>query len=132
VPDRNELESEAMKATFYATAVGVFAMPDGRVEDRAGQSIPGADGWGSDIVGIAEPCGGGSVVIASSASAEREEIRAYQLANGQATSASDATPVPGPVTALWPAESQVQATMVVHNLQTGEYEASRLGLACSQ
>ena len=132
VPDRNELESEAMKATFYATADGVFAMPDGRVEDRAGQPIPGADGWGSDIVGIADPCSAESAVIASSASTEREEIRAYELANGQATPASDAAPLPGPVTALWPAESQIQATMVVRNLQTGEYEASRLGLACSQ
>ncbi len=133
VPDRNELESEAMKATFYATAGGVFAMPDGRVEDRAGQPIPGSDGWGSDIVGIADPCGvAGSALIASSASAEREAIRAFELANGQATPASDAAPLPGPVTALWPGESQAQATMVVHNLQTGEYEASRLGLACSQ
>ena len=27
------------KGTFYATAGGVFAMPDGRVEDRSGQPI---------------------------------------------------------------------------------------------
>ena len=48
------------------------------------------------------------------------------------TPASDPLPLPGPVTALWPAETRSQATLVVHNLQTGEYEASRLGLACTQ
>jgi hypothetical protein len=40
--------------------------------------------------------------------------------------------LPGPVTALWAAETGREVTLVVHNLQTGQYEASRLGLACAQ
>lgn len=130
--DRNLLASEAMKAPFYAAANGVFTMADGRAEDRAGQIIGGSESWGSDITGIADPCRAGSDVIASSTGLEREDLRAYQVANGQATPASDATALPGPVTALWPGATQAEATLVVRNLQTGEYEASRLGLACSQ
>lgn len=130
--DRNVLESEAMKAPFYTAASGVFAMLDGRVLDGAGQAVAGSEGWGSDLAGIDAPCGAGSAVIASGASAAREEVRVYEIANGQATPASDALPLPGPVTALWPAESRAQATLVVRNLQTGEYEASRLGLACTE
>ncbi len=130
--DRNLLASEAMKAPFYAVAGGVFAMADGSAEDRAGRMIGGSEGWGSDISGIADPCRAGYDVIASSAGPEREELRAYEVANGQATPASDATPLLGRGTALGPAATQAEATLVVRNLQTGEYEASRLGLACSQ
>ena len=132
IADRNVLESEAMKTPFYAAADGVFAMADGHVQDRSGRPVAGSEVWGSDIAGIDDPCGAGSAVIASAANTEREEVRAYVIINGQANPASDALPLAGPVTALWPAESHLQATLVVHNLQTGEYEASRLGLACTQ
>jgi len=93
---------------------------------------PGFEGWGSDWASIANPCGSGSVEIASSPNSEQDSVRAYQVVNRQAAPMSDAMPVPGPVTALWPAESGKDVTLVVHNLQTGEYEASRLGLACAQ
>jgi hypothetical protein len=136
VADRNVLESDAMKAPFYTTSNGtgggVFAMADGRTRDRAGQLVAGSEGWGSDIAGIVDPCGAGAAVIASSASTEREEVRMYEVANGQATPASDAMPLPGPVTALWPAGAGREATLVVHNLQIGEYEASWLALACAE
>jgi len=136
VADRNVLESDAMKAPFYSSARGnggeVFAMADGRVQDRAGQPVAGSESWGNDIAGIVNPCGPRAAVIASSASSEREEVRVYELTNGQATAASDALPLPGPVTALWPAGTGREATLVVHNLQTGEYEASRLALACTE
>jgi hypothetical protein len=132
VADRNVLESEAIKTPFYAVADGVFTMAGGRVLDLSGRAVAGAEVWGSDVAGVDNPCGAGSELIASSANAEREEVRAYQVANGQASPASDTILLPGPVTALWPAESHVQATLVVRNLQTGEYEASRLGLACTQ
>jgi hypothetical protein len=126
VADRNTLESEGTKARFFASANGLFSTADGRVEDRAGQPIAGAEGWGSDIAGTTDPCGTGTAVIASGANADREELRVYEIANGQATPASDAVSLPGPVTALWP------AVLVVRNLQTGQYEASRLALACTE
>jgi hypothetical protein len=120
VADRNVLVSDAMKTPFYTTAAGMFA-PN-----------TGAEAWVSDIAAVSDPCGAGTAVIASSPDTEHDAIRAYQVSNGQATPASDAAPLAGPVTALWSSESAGQATLVVHNLQTGEYEASRLALACSQ
>jgi hypothetical protein len=113
VTDRNMLESDAVKAPFYSIANGFFG---------------GAEGWGSDIAAVEDPCAGAPAVIASGAATDHDEVRAY---NSQATPASEALPLPGPVTALWPAEKLGQVTLVVHNLHTGEYEASSLGLACS-
>jgi hypothetical protein len=113
ITDRNLLESDAAKAPFYTAAHGLFG---------------GTDGWGSDIApidaGKDDACGG---IIASSTS-DQDSVRAYTT---QAMPASEALPLAGPVTALWPAEALGQVTLVVRNAQTGEYEASRLGLACS-
>jgi hypothetical protein len=139
VADRNVLESSAVKssaveAAFYSFANGageeIFARADGRAEDPAGQPVAGAEGWGSDIAGIADPCGSPAAVVASGTNSDREEVRVYQVANGQATPASDAIPFTGPVTALWPAGRE--AMVVARNLQTGEYESSRLLLACTE
>jgi hypothetical protein len=122
IADRNLLESGSIKAPFYSTANGVFALADGRGT--------GPEAWGSDIASLQNTCGGTAlpVTIASSTATDRDTVQAY-LNNSPV---SDALPLTGPVTALWPSEAPGQATLVVHNLQTGEYEASRLGLACSQ
>jgi hypothetical protein len=94
---------------------------------------PGFEGWGSDWASLADPCGAAdAVVIASSPNTEHDSVRAYQIRDGQANPVSDPLPLPGPVTALWQAEAPRQATLVVQNLQTGQYEASRLGLACTE
>jgi hypothetical protein len=114
ITDRNLLESDAAKAPFYTTAHGLFG---------------GSGGWGSDIAAVEDPCAGAPVVIASGAATDHDEVRAY---NSQATPTSEALPLPGLVTALWSAETRGQVTLVVRNEQTGEYEASRLGLSCSQ
>jgi hypothetical protein len=106
VPDRNALEGDAPAPSF--------------------------EGWGSDWASIADPCGAGSVEIASSPNTEHDSVRTYLIQDGQANPVSDPLPLPGPVTALWPAESPLIATLVVHNLQTGQYEASRLVLACTE
>lgn len=130
VADRNTLEGEEMKTPFFSSANGIFAMTDGRVQERSGQPVAGAEGWGSDIAPLDNPCGSDALLLATSANPDRDELRVYEIANSQALLASDALPLPGPVTALWPADQS--ATLVVHNLQTGEYEASRLALACTE
>jgi hypothetical protein len=134
VADRNVLESNAVKGAFYSfaneTGGEIFAMADGRVADRSGQPVAGSDGWGSDIAGLADPCGDPAAVVASGTNNDREEVRVYQVANGQATPAGDAIPLTGPVTALWP--SGRDAIVVARNLQTGEYESSRLLVACTE
>jgi len=45
---------------------------------------------------------------------------------------SEPISLPGPVTALWPAVEPAQATLVVRNSNTGNYEASRLAVACAE
>ena len=82
----------------------------------------------ADSATIANPCGAGPVEIASSANNEHDSV----FVRDGADPISDALPLPGPVTALWAAESGREVTLVVHNLQTGEYEASRLLVACAQ
>ncbi|HTW66261.1 MAG TPA: hypothetical protein VME17_16670 [Bryobacteraceae bacterium] len=118
VTDRNVLESDAVKGPFYTAANGVYAMAD--------DHVTGPDAWGSDIASVDSACG--AAVIATSTATDRDSVRAYQ----NTAPASDALPLSGPATALWPAETSGQATLVVHNLQTGVYEAYRLGLACAQ
>jgi hypothetical protein len=121
-----------MKTPFYATANGLFSMTDGRVQDRSGQPVAGSEGWGSDIASVEDPCGSRTAVFASSPDTGREEVRLYDVVSGQATPASDPTSLPGPVTALWPSEMHGEATMVARNLQTGQYEASRLSVVCTK
>ena len=89
---------------------------------------PAALGFGPDRESIANPCGAGLVEIASSANIEHDSVRVRDGADP----ASDPLLLPGPVTALWAAQTGREVTLVVHNLQTGQYEASRLGLACAQ
>lgn len=121
VTDRNLLESDQVRGAFYSAIGG-------------GQPIAGAEQWGSDVAGIDNPCGPGNVVVAAGAGTnpERDQVQVYEIAGGQAFAASEALTLPGAVTTLWPAESRGQATLVVRNSQTGNYEASRLRLACAE
>jgi hypothetical protein len=122
ITDRNLLESDAVKGPFYSTANGVFVMAEGHTTTT--------EGWGTDIASLQNTCGTGVIaaLIATSTETDRDSVQAYQSTEP----ISDALPLPGPVTALWPSETPGEVTLVVHNLQTGNYEASRLGLACSQ
>jgi hypothetical protein len=99
---------------------------------QSGAPAPTFEGWGNDSAAIADPCGSGQAIMADSPSNDHDSVRAYQIADGRATPVSAPAPLPGPVTALWPAASGREAIVVVRNLQTGEYEASRLVVACSQ
>jgi hypothetical protein len=63
---------------------------------------------------------------------DHDQIQAYEMVDGQAVAASDLLFLPGPVTALWPSETPGQSTLVIRNSKTGNYEASRLGVACTE
>jgi len=134
VTGRNLLESTSTKEPFYSSAAGWFARPGGRVDDLAGDVLRNADAWGSDMMSIENPCGAGWLALATQAGdvGARDQIQVFEIAGGQATAQSEPMPLAGPVLALWPAEAPAQATVLVRNLKTGNYEASRLGLACAQ
>jgi hypothetical protein len=134
VTDRNVLESPSFQSAFYAGADGWFSTPEHRIIDRAGNSLSAPDAWGSDFASVDTSCGADPTVLASGSgdSPDRDQAQAYEIASGRAASASEPMTLPGSITALWPAESAGQATLVVRNSKTGNYEASRLGVACSE
>jgi len=134
VSDRNLLESDGVRNRFFTAAGPLFSFVDGRVQDRTGENIPGTDAWGSDLAAIENSCGANQIVIAAKAgtSADHDEIQAYELANGAATASSAPVSLSGSVSALWPAETSGQATLVTRNSKTGNYEVSRLRVACAE
>jgi hypothetical protein len=134
VSDSNVLESAGVKGSFYNAAQGLFASSNDSIQDRAGVVAPGTESWGSDLAAIANPCGSGNVLIASLPGDNREhdQLQVFEMMSGQPVIRSEALGLPGHVTALWPAETPGQATLVVQNSKTGNYEASRLALACAE
>lgn len=134
VTDRNLLESDSARDAFYSAGAGWFSSSADRILDRAGEVLAGADGWGSEIASVENPCGSGWMVLVSAAgdAQDRDQITTYEVLDGQAVAASEPISLPGPVTALWPAETFGQSTLVIHNLKTGNYEVSRLGVACAE
>lgn len=91
--------------------------------------------WGSDAAAIASNCGSKKQVLVTAATAADdapEHVQAFEFSGSAYSPVTDPLPLPGPVTALWQAEAADQVTVVVHNRQTGMYEASRLSLSCAQ
>jgi hypothetical protein len=134
VTDRNLLESDSARDSFYSAGAGWFSSSDDRILDRAGEVPAGVDGWGSEIASVENPCGSGWMALVSAAgdAQDRDRITAYEVLDGQVAAASEAVSLPGRVTALWPAEAPARSTLVIHNLKTGNYEVSRLGVACAE
>jgi hypothetical protein len=134
VTDRNVLESPSFRSAFYAVAGGWFSTAEHRIIDRAGNSLSVPDAWGSDLASVETSCGANPTVLASGSGdgPDRDQAQAYEIASGRAVSASEPIALPGSITALWPAEAVGQATLVVRNSKTGNYEASRLGVACAE
>jgi hypothetical protein len=127
--DRNLMEASGVRGAFYSEANGLYATADGKITDRTGQPYSGADAWGSDIAAIANPCpphAGAVIADAAGDDPSRDQIQVFEIADGHATPASEPMTLAGQVTALRP------EAMVVRNPKTGEYEAYRLDLACSE
>ncbi len=134
VSDSNVLESAGVKGSFYNAAQGLFASSSESIQDRAGVTAAGTESWGNDLSSVANPCVSGNVLIVSmpTDNRERDQMQVFEMISGQPVVRSEALALPGAVTALWPAETPGQATLVVRNSKTGNYEASRLALACAE
>lgn len=134
ISDQNVLEADGVRSKFYTMGDGFFAGADGKVQDRSGESIAGTEVWGSDLAALEGSCGLNSVVVVSKAGdrADQDDIQGYEVANGAASPVSTPMALPGPVMALWPSEVPGQATLVIRNSKTGNYEASRLRVACAE
>jgi hypothetical protein len=113
----------------------VLALADGRTElfDSSFNTLAPLPTWGSDVAGIDARCGGPSQVLATRASdtAEPDAIQSWTIVDRAASPATAPLPLPGPVTALWPAAPDA-ALAVVRNLSSGRYEAYVVTLVCGQ
>lgn len=124
---------EGLWGRFYTSAevsgVVFQAETDGRtrVYSGIGDALRVIEGWGSEIAPIESACG--THVLAS---LETDQLQAFQYAGGNIRATTVPLVLDGPVTALWPSEKKDQVTVIVNNRTTGNYEASRVAISCTQ
>jgi hypothetical protein len=130
-------EPNFFSAAAVPDAAGTFlalAGLDGqtRIFGRKPEPLSTTDDWGSDLAAVESGCASGWQILATRAGdAERQDsVQAWSLRNGAPVEASLPVEFPGPVTALWPAESRGAALAVVRDLETGNYEAFTLSISC--
>jgi hypothetical protein len=116
---------------LFAGVDGQIHMIDG-MSDQAAKIV-----WGSDVTTLRTSCGAGWQVLASSAGnangdANGDSIRAYEFPGRDPVPVTAALEFSGDITALWTEPKGDTAIAVVHNRESGSYEAFRLALACNQ
>jgi hypothetical protein len=126
---------------FYSAAVlprdkytlWLFAGVDGQVHMVDGISDQSTRfGWGSDLASVRTACGAGWQVLASSSGDNVDSVRAYEIPDRDPVAVTAAIDFSGPITALWTEARSDTAIAVVRNRDTGNYEAFRLAMVCSQ
>jgi hypothetical protein len=114
----------------------LFAGVDGQILEVDGRNDQQAirPNWGSDIAAIKTACGSGWQILATGNGdgTVLDTIRAFEFPDRDPVPVSPPIEMSGAVTALWTEPSGNGAIAVVHNQQTGKYEAFRLELSCSQ
>ena len=124
---------EGPRGRFYTSAESggaVFqAETDGRtrIYSGGGDAARVVEGWGSEIVTLESACG--NHVLAS---LDTDQLQAFQYAGGNVRPTTVPLVLGGPVMAIWPSEKKDQVTVIVNNRTTGNYEASRVAVSCSQ
>jgi len=121
------LPREKYTLWLFAATDGQLHMVDG-VNDQASKL-----GWGSDLASVKTACGAGWQVLAtSSGDATEDSVRAFEFPDRDPVAVSAAVDFSGGVTALWTEARGDAALVVARNAETGNYEAFRLAVACSQ
>ena len=118
----------------------LFAAADGQIHMIDGMSDltlkQGSDRrvWGSNLATVHTSCGAGWQVLAVSGddANNRDSVEAYEFPDRDPIAVSAAVEFPGEVTSLWTEGDGQSAIAVARHRDTGEYEAFRLSLACSQ
>ncbi len=138
VPGRNYLtgpDASPFFTTAFSNNRNARAELDGRVHvyDATGNPLAVIDSWGSDLAAIAGSCGRSFVVASSNSDRDQpDRLQAYDLTDQGAVAMGGPVTFPGRITALWPSETGGQLSVVAHNPGTGQYEAYRVALTCSQ
>jgi len=129
---------------FYSIAIfaqgerraSIVAFADGTVRliNAQGQAVSAFNAWGSNVTGIASDCGSGWQVLATSTADNTlpDSLTAYEIVNRDAVETASPLEFNGPITALWSASDGRSATVIAHNLRTGDYEAFSVSAVCSR
>ncbi len=89
--------------------------------------------WGSDMATVRSGCGSGWQILATGNGDGRSEwTRAFEIIGRELMPVSPVLEWNGAITALWMESGGASAVAVVHNLETGRYEAFRLTLTCGR
>lgn len=125
---------EGPRGRYYTSAESGGAVfqseTDGRTRMYTGSGDAAArvlEGWGSELARIESGCGAHII-----ASLEADQIQAFRYGNGVVRPTTTPLVLDGPVTAIWPSEKKDQVTVIVRNRTTGNHEASRVSVACSE
>jgi hypothetical protein len=112
----------------------LFAGTDGQIHFADGVTDQTEKlGWGSDIASVKTGCGPGLLVLATDAADNgTDNLRAYEVADRDPVAVSAALDFAGEITALWTEAKGDTAIAVVRSQETGEYEAFRVAVGCSQ
>jgi hypothetical protein len=112
----------------------LFAATDGHIHMIDGvsdQTVPFA--WGSDLASVKTNCGAGWQVLSTTPGVGgQDSVRAFEFPDRDAVAVSAPVEFDGPVSALWTEAKGDGALAVARNLETGQYEAFRLSVACNQ
>jgi hypothetical protein len=96
------------------------------MSDRAGKLA-----WGSELASVKTSCGAGWQVLATNAQNDNT-VRAFEFPDRDAVAVSAALELPGTITELWTEARGDTGVAVTRNRDTGNYEAFRLAIDCSQ
>ena len=116
---------------LFAGANGQTHLVDGMTDQAAKL------GLGSDVASVKAECGTGWMVLATSAEDRNLEqdagsVRAYDVTDREFVPVSSPLNFSGEITVLWAEAKGESAIAVVWIRETGEYEAFRLAVGCSQ
>jgi hypothetical protein len=113
----------------------LLAAVDGQVHmaDGMRDQVAGKLGWGSDIAGVHSNCGSGWQVLATtSGNGVNDTVQAFEFPDREAVVGSQGAIFNGAITALWAESRGTSAIAVVHNSETGKYDAFRLTIDCGR
>ena len=98
------------------------------------RTIPNTHDWGSDMVSLKSACGIGTQLLVSAAGDDTaaDSLHVFEMVDREPNEVAAQSAMDGPITALWPSADAGSATAVVRNLQTGQYDAYNITIACNQ
>jgi hypothetical protein len=112
----------------------MFASVDGQIHllDGITEQVVRVN-WGSDVASLKTSCGSGWQVLTTQAGDNgQDSVRAYELPDREPVAVSSVVDFPGGISALWTEAKGATAIAVSRNVETGNYEAFRLAVACGQ